>query len=236
MNTRGRFVLVLALSAFVFAWCAGTAAGSSADFPSSYDLRDYGYVPAVMNQGKDQTCWTFAAMTAIKSNYLLNVAQGNYNNFLGTDSDLSELHLAWFSFKNPARKQSFAFIKNGSIVADPADNDVLNHPGNPQMALAFLTRQDGPVRESYLPYSGPKPSAGKSPRDYAPALRLKHAVYIDEVDVGGSVLISKDTMIKMCLRSMGAVDIGVYWGNGYMSPNYAYYRRRPCSNDNWLGR
>ena len=214
----------MALSVVMFALSAGEAAESSGDtFPPAYDLRDYGYVPAVMDQGKDQTCWTFAAMTAIHSNYLMNVAQGYYNDFLGSAPDLSELHLAWFSFKNPERKQNFAFIKNGSIIADPADDDVLNHPGHPQMAVAFLSRQDGPVKESELPYSGPKPSAGTSPRDYAPALRVVRASYLEDLDMDGEVLVSKDVMIKACLQYSGAVDIGVYWSNGYMSQNYAYY-------------
>ena len=177
--------LTAALVLLTFAVLGITEAISAEEisYPATYDLRTSGYVPAVMNQGKDQTCWTFAAMTALKSSYLMNVAQGYYNDVLGSDSDLSELHLAWFSFKNPNRKQNFAFIKNGSIVADPAENDVLNHPGNPQMAVALLARQDGPVLESSLPYSGPKPASGKSPRDYPLALRLIRAMYIDDIDV-----------------------------------------------------
>ena len=214
---------MLALSAFMAALFMGKAMGSSASLPSAYDLRTYGYVPAVQDQGKDKTCWTFAAMAALKSNYLMNVANKNYNNFLGNDSDLSKLHLAWFSFKNPNRKQNFAFIKNRSIVASPTDDDVLNHPGNPQMAVALLSRHDGPVRESALPYSGAKPSAGKSPRDYALALRLVNAAYIDNIDLGEDIQLDKNTMIKAVLQSNGAVDVGVYWSSGYMSAKYAYY-------------
>ena len=215
----------MVLSAVMFALFAGEAMESGTDFPSAYDLRNYGYVPTVMDQGKDQTCWTFAAMTAIKSNYLMNVAQGNYNNFLGSDSDLSELHLAWFSFKNPNRKQNFAFIKNGNIVADPADEDVLNHPDNPQVALAFLTRQDGPVRESELPYSGPKPSAGTSPRDYKPVLRLTGANYIDSegLTLTEEVTMKQEDVIKAGLMSRVAINTGVYWNKSYMSNKFAYY-------------
>ena len=221
MKSRISIFLTLVLSVFVLVLSASAA--KAEELPSAYDLRTYGCVPEVMNQGKDQTCWTFAAMTALKSNYLMNVSENNYNDFLGADSDLSELHLAWFSFKNPDRKKNFAFIKNGRIVENPEDNDVLNHPGNTEMALSFLTRLDGPVLESSLPYSGSKPPAGTSPRDYKPVLRLTNAAYLDDISFGTDVTIQINELIKALVKVNGAVDAGVYWSTSYMSNKFAYY-------------
>ena len=218
-----RKILTLSLVLCMLVLSSNIATGEDANLPSTYDLRTLGYVPAVMDQGTDQTCWTFAAMTAMKSNYLMNAKKHNYGEFLGSNSDLSELHLAWFSFKNPDNKKNFAFIKNGSVLTNPADSEILNHPGNPQMALAFLSRHDGPAREADLPYSGSYPTAGKTPRDYKQALRVKTALYLEAMSSDKMVLINEEEMIKLALMNLGAVDIGVYWDKNYVSNNAAYY-------------
>ena len=38
--------------------------------PSRYDLRDYGRVTSIKNQGVSGPCWTFAALGAMESDYL----------------------------------------------------------------------------------------------------------------------------------------------------------------------
>ncbi len=57
---------------------------SSAQFPGSYDLRSYGYVTSVKDQGSCGACWAFATCAAIESSYLV---QG------GSTIDLSEDNL-----------------------------------------------------------------------------------------------------------------------------------------------
>jgi C1A family cysteine protease/PKD repeat protein len=49
-----------------------TKNGTISPLPKRYDLRDSGYVTPVKNQGKYYTCWAFAAMAAIESNWLVN--------------------------------------------------------------------------------------------------------------------------------------------------------------------
>ena len=210
-------------------------------FDVSYDLRTLGLVPPVANQGSNNTCWTFSTMAAIESSYLFattGIALTGYyhifEKFLGNDTSLSKLHLAWFSFKNPDKKKSFAYVKNGRVV-EPSDSEILNHAGNPQMALAFLSRHDGPVRESELPYGGSYPSNGASPRDYKLALRVTGASYVDAMPIPllseiksedvviEDVVIAEDQLLKMYLAIHGAVSTGVYWDNNYMSPNFSYY-------------
>ena len=75
--------------------------------PVSYDLRDYGYLQEVRNQSPYGSCWTFSVMGALESNYLKQ----------GIDSlDLSELHLAWFTYNDPNSGYSFYTTKTGSNI------------------------------------------------------------------------------------------------------------------------
>jgi len=68
------------------------AAGAAAtSLPSSYDLRDYGYVTSVKNQGSCGSCWTFAAMASLESSILVdggpgtNLSENNLKNYHGFD-------------------------------------------------------------------------------------------------------------------------------------------------------
>ena len=40
------------------------------EIPSRYDLRDYGRISSVKNQGISGPCWAFAALASMESNYL----------------------------------------------------------------------------------------------------------------------------------------------------------------------
>jgi C1A family cysteine protease len=73
----GRFVYVPSPLKLNFANYKGvsslqTKKGMSAPLPSRFDLRDSGFVTPVKNQGFFYTCWAFAAMSAIESNWLIN--------------------------------------------------------------------------------------------------------------------------------------------------------------------
>jgi C1A family cysteine protease len=71
---------IIALGCALF----GVAQNCSADLPSSYDLRDYGWMTSVKDQGDIGSCWTFATMASIESNVLV---QG------GSSMDYSENNL-----------------------------------------------------------------------------------------------------------------------------------------------
>ena len=67
---------------------------------SKYDSRNSGVLPAVKSQGFYGTCWAFSSLGALEASY---TAQG-----IGTPApDTSELHLAWFVYRDPRPKFRF---------------------------------------------------------------------------------------------------------------------------------
>ena len=70
--------------------------------PLRYDLRDYGRITSVKDQGKFAVCGVFAAFGAMESNYLTLKLNTD-----GKKIDLSEMHLAFFAYMNPIRERSF---------------------------------------------------------------------------------------------------------------------------------
>lgn len=188
--------------------------------PVSYDLRNYGRVPAVRNQNPYGTCWAHATLGAMEANYLTQRLNDTISEI---DSvDLSELHMSWFVYKDPGEGKSFP------IGTANFGSGVLGQGGNAAMSTAYLTRLAGAVYESKMPYSeaGTDASAAdtiltnlvgsKEATDssYAPiALRL-----LERYDMG---LVSKDNrdLVKQMVMEHGAVQISYYAGSGAYNPD-----------------
>ena len=95
------------------------------DLPSSYDLRDYGLVTSVKDQGGSGSCWAFSTLAALES-YLLKTE--------GIAYDFSE---------NNMKNLMGYYGLNGTDWTDG---------GNHYMSLAYLLRWSGPVDESLDPF------------------------------------------------------------------------------------
>ncbi|WP_407377749.1 C1 family peptidase [Methanobrevibacter sp.] len=91
--------------------------------PSGYDLRDYGYVTSVKNQGNDANCWSFAALAALESAIL----KAN-----GMTFDLSEENM-----KNLM-----------SYYSDYGWTMATNKGGYDKMAVGYLTSWLGPINDT----------------------------------------------------------------------------------------
>ncbi len=104
---------------------------ASVQYPDKYDLRDYGLVSAVRNQGNYGTCWAICATESLETQLLKN----NYE----TDPDLSEWHLAYFSYTG-----------DDSFYSDA--EDIFLAGGTNTVAAAILSRWIGTVHEQTAPY------------------------------------------------------------------------------------
>ena len=185
---------------------------ASAALPSYYDLRDYGHVTNIKNQNPYGTCWAFASVGAIESNYLVQ-------NPGGTVPDLSELHLAWYIFRDS--RQGYSFPLND------AGKSILNQGGWPSMPIAMFSRMSGPALESELPYSDAgilsTVIAGRTPESYTRPLRLKEAYSI------GSVTANNRDLVKNLVMNYGAVMIS-YSHSGSNMLRSAYYNTDKRTN------
>ncbi len=129
---------------------------------STYDLRDYGYITSIKDQNPYETCWAFSSIAAMESNFL---KQGY------SELDLSEMHLAYFTFNNADKSKAFLNL-NGKF------SSAMNHGGNSFFPTALYSRLDGPVLDSEVPYGENQQPSSNYPESYTRVLRLKEAYYL----------------------------------------------------------
>lgn len=172
--------------------------------PEKFDLREQGLVSSVKHQGNFGTCWSFAASGALETALIRSEP------FI----DLSELHLAYFSFfgdstpKNPEAGDSF--IAGGHI----------------SYAAASYSRWTGPVRESLLPYS-------TSEEDIDLSLQNRSEYFVTDINLVNAyslkdtapsqMLRFSDEEIKHMLTEGNAVSVNMRYENTCSEETFAQY-------------
>jgi len=111
--------------------------------PSSCNNFERGVLPPVRNQGDYGACWAFSAVAAMEADL---IHDGN----AGTDIDLSELHLAYFTYHDYDDGKGCA---DGDHISGPGGLAYLDVGGSAYYAAKALCNLIGPVRESLVPYS-----------------------------------------------------------------------------------
>lgn len=106
--------------------------------PVSFDGRIAFGLPEARNQGAFNTCWAFASIGALEANY-----KAQKMTVLGDNPDLSELHMAWFAYKDADSNSSL----------NDTEECILNQRGSAKKAEALLNRGIAPVNESDMNYS-----------------------------------------------------------------------------------
>ena len=195
--------------------------------PVSFDLRNNYVIPPVRHQYFWGTCWAFAVMASNESNYLMQVAAGPSNDFLNVkyaeSMDLSEMHLAWYTFMSPERRQNFSVVnrKTRMLERNPSAYQVLNNGGWNVEAAAVLARGWGwgPIQEKDgLKYSDftdvdnietLAKNIAKSPDVYPSSLRLIEASFmVTRFDSDGNLLFSTEAnrnRVKNMVMTKGGI-------------------------------
>lgn len=191
-----------------------------------YDPRTEKFLPAVRNQGSYGTCWAHAALGGVETYYL----KKGLTFLNGSDVDLSEVHLAWFVYKDPKEGHSFTMQNRDSFSGGP----VFGQGGNADKAIAYMSRLAGPTLEANLPYTritdtieGMNTVLGEKtqPEDYALAIRLH-----DSYELGEMTEALRAT-VKQLVTENGAVQISYYSGqtvattSGSDGASSPYYRK-----------
>ena len=138
----------------------------SATLPTSFDLRTLGVVPPIRNQAYWGTCWAFATISAIETNYLMQITNQGSDNYITAaipeigsapeSVDLSEMHMSWFPFMGEKLEQRYTNSAAKSLATSTSGSTVLNVGGSAGFPVTMMARGKGwgPVTEAALPYIG----------------------------------------------------------------------------------
>lgn len=186
----------------------------SANLPSAYDSRDYGYITSVKNQGSSGTCWSFASLSALESDSIIkNIDDVN-------TADYSEAHLVWFSKNSLVTDTSCLANGDGSTDTNPYSGT--NSGGNWMYVTAALSRWSGLAEESDYPFY---PSDMSSMGNYDESTRYDTG---SNVVLKSTELLVDETDIKQWIAEHGSVTAAYYSDDSYLNKNtYSYY----CKND-----
>ena len=198
-----------------------------ATLPSSYDSRDYGYITSVKNQNPYGTCWTFGTMAPIEA-YMIK--HGIINKATGaaatTSMDLSEYHLAWFTYTNAYDAEGMLTGDKTVAKTDSSASSYLDRGGNYALATYTLMRWEGAASESTsaLAYSNASTSGLNS--QYAYAYNVAHVTDATWINV------SDQDAVKQAIMEYGAGTISYYHSDSYLNTStYAYYYNAGTSSN-----
>ena len=161
LKRAGAFVLTTALLAGMITPFPVQA--KTTDLPASFDLRDLGMVTPVKDQDPFGTCWAFGSISSLETAVLKELGM-TYEEAAAAGgeiaklTDLSEKHLAWFTYQglpasvDPTQAGEGMIIKN--LELNPVE--IYDKGGFSIYASALLANCGGPATEEAIPYEGKK--------------------------------------------------------------------------------
>lgn len=126
--------------------------------PSRFDLRDYGVVTPVKNQGPWSSCWSFGGIAAAETSILTSMGMTNeeYKELTGTDFDLSEKHLIWYASHPITELTEASQAGEGLYFVGSEDDPIAAYKkgGRGIFVTTLFSSGVGPVFEEAFPYQG----------------------------------------------------------------------------------
>ena len=175
--------------------------------PESYDSRDYGYITAVKNQGRYNTCWAFSAAACCEA-YMIKhgIEVGTTGQLADQSLNLSEFHLAFFAY-------TAAYDAEGMLTGDRTDflssanTNFLDFGGTGELASYPLMRWTGLAAESEPALMYSSANYGGLSADYAYEYNVGH------VQSARHYFGSEINQIKRDIMEYGAGSMGVRVSN-----------------------
>lgn len=171
--------------------------GASAS-QTAFSLVEASYVPAVRNQKNSNNCWAYGAIASLESNLLLT-GRAEQN-----DLDLSENHLAWFTYKGKNKSAKSKYAGKDTYRAWQTGKPY-QEGGNRWFSTATLARWYGAVDQSRARSASPLSSKLQTISD----IRLKNADFLPNPKTEGG-----RKTIKRYLTTKGAISVNYYHRDG----------------------
>ncbi len=178
---------------------------NEADYPASYDAREWGLVTVAKDQHPFGTCWAFG-MASLMETSLLTQGKGEY--------DLSEEHLSYF----------FSHLQTDPLGNTAGDQNIVNGDyhqigGNDYLASIFLSGWSGMTTEEDVPF----PTDEFHEKDLTvpvPETKAYNAVaYLKNAYFSGYSV----NRMKRMLMDNQSVAIMFYMGTSYYNPETGGY-------------
>jgi len=136
-----------------------SVASAEASFPAKFDLRDMGVVTPVKFQNPWGACWSFGGIAAAETSILttLGMTADQYREKTGSDFNLSENHLVWFSRLPITAETNSEQAGEGLHVIgwlDGGDQFEMYNGGDSTLVTSMFANGVGPVDEDLFPYRG----------------------------------------------------------------------------------
>lgn len=188
--------------------------------PSKYTLEDNMYVSSVKDQGAWGTCWSFWAMAAAESAYMMQNP--------GDQKNLSETQMVRYFYNGYYNEDVDRFKGDGTLRNDriyPYQNiSPVMMGGNADYTTFALARWTGAADEAYDPsLSYPEAKKTETLKDISVSKGLAYDADVEHLQNAYWIDIRNRYDVKKAIMTYGAVGMAYYSYDGYGSD---YYRSK----------
>ena len=221
LNIGGYIESELDYNTPVYSSDADTYSDIPSSFPDDMDTLTSTY-PGTRDQNPYGTCWAFSSMGLAEFDLINDSLNGNGE--FDSNTDLSELQLAYFTYNSVVDPLGGTEGDSAKYYNEKARESYLNYGGNYEMASRRLAQWYGPVDESLVPYTKAEDTIKNGLDDYC-------AFGDSEAHLENAYLINiKENAddVKQQIMEHGAAGIMYYHNDSAFGWNetlgkYAYY-------------